>query len=122
MTLAQKARFSRIITLISYTALLLLLTAWYLFIAPAKGDNPWVIWLVHFLPLIAFIRVIVRGDARGHAWLCFLLLFYFLGAVLATLMPPTRWLGLAESILLCTLFTGAMMFARWQSQLDRGLT
>lgn len=39
MTLAQKARYSRVVTLVSYTALLLLLTAWYLVIAPAKGET-----------------------------------------------------------------------------------
>lgn len=121
MTLAQKVKASHLVTKFSYIALLLLFTAWYLFIAPAKGDNPWVIWLVHFLPLLGFVGVVFRGDARGHAWLCFLLLFYFLGAVLATLMPPTRWLGLSESILLGVLFTSAMMFARWKSQQDRGL-
>lgn len=121
MTLARKAALSRAITRISYIALLLLFTLWYLLIAPAATANPWVIWLVHLLPLLGFAPVIISGNPRGHAWLCFVLLFYFLGAVLATLMPPTRWLGLAESLLLCVLFTSAMMYARWQSQLNRGL-
>lgn len=122
MTLAQKVYVSHLVTKVSYFALLLLFTAWYLLIAPAQTENPWVIWLVHFLPMVGFIGVILKGNARGHAWFCFILLFYFLGAVLATLMPLTRWLGLTESILLCVLFTSAMMFARWKSQLDRGLS
>ncbi|KAA0875797.1 DUF2069 domain-containing protein [Nitrincola tapanii] len=122
MTLAQKAKLSLRITQVTYAALLLLFTLWYLWLAPAKSEHPWVIWLVHLLPLLGFLRVVIKGDARGHAWLCFLLLFYFLGAVLASLMPLTRWLGLIESGLLMLLFTSAMMFARWQSQLDRGLS
>ncbi|RAU17702.1 DUF2069 domain-containing protein [Nitrincola tibetensis] len=121
MTLAQKANISHKITIIAYISLLLLFTLWYLWLAPAKSDHPWVIWLVHVLPLLAFSPKIFRGHARGHAWFCFILLFYFLGSVLATLMPLTRWLGLIESILLCILFTSSMMFARWQSQIDRGL-
>lgn len=122
MTLAKKVSISHQVSKVSYFALLILLTLWYLVIAPAQTDHPWVIWLIHFLPLVAFIRIVIRGDARGHAWLCFVLLLYFIGAVFATMMPPTRWLGLAEAILLCVLFTNAMMFARWKSQLDRGLS
>lgn len=122
MTLAQKAKLSHQVSKFSYFALLILLTLWYLVIAPAKTEHPWVIWLVHFLPLFAFVRIVLRGDARGHAWLCFVLLLYFIGAVFATMMPLTRWLGLTEAILISVLFTSAMMFARWQSQLDRGLS
>ena len=121
MTLAEKVKLSHLITKISYFALLILLTLWYLVIAPAQTDHPWVIWLIHFLPLVAFIRIVIKGDARGHAWLCFVLLLYFIGAVFATMMPLTRWLGLTEAILICILFTSAMMFARWKSQHDRGL-
>jgi uncharacterized membrane protein len=119
MQLACKTRASRLLTLASYFGLLLLFTLWYLWLAPAQSDHPWVIWLVHVLPLLAFAPVVVRGNPRGHAWLCFVLLFYFLGAVLAALVPPTRWLGLAEALLLATLFTSAMMYARWKSQLMR---
>ena len=122
MTLNSKARASRGVTLASYTGLLILFTLWYLLIAPAKSEHPWVIWLIHIVPLLAFLPVVWRGYPRGHAWLCFVLLLYFMEAVLAAFNPMTRWLGLVESALLVTLFTGAMMFARWQSKVNRGLT
>ena len=87
MTLACKTRFSRILTLFSYFALLLLFTLWYLLLSPASADHPWVIWLVHLLPLLAFAPIVIRGNPRGHAWLCFVLLIYFMEAVLAALVP-----------------------------------
>lgn len=119
MTLACKTRFSRVLTLTSYIGLLLLFTLWYLLLSPANAEHPWVIWLVHLLPLLAFAPSVLRGNPRAHAWLCFVLLIYFMESVLAALVPNTRWLGLAEGLLITTLFTGAMLFARWRSQLNR---
>lgn len=118
-TLELKTRISRTLVLLSYFGLLLLFTLWYLWLSPSKGDNPWVIWLVHFLPLTAFAPVVISGKPRGHAWLCFVLLLYFLEAVIAALVPPTRWLGIIDCVLLVTLFNAAMLYARWRSQLDR---
>jgi uncharacterized membrane protein len=119
-SLAAKTRISRALVLLSYFGLLLLFTLWYLWLAPSQGDNPWVIWLVHLLPLLAFAPVVIKAKPRGHAWLCFVLLLYFLEAVIAALIPPpTRWLGLIDCTLLVTLFTSAMLYARWRSQLDR---
>lgn len=119
MTLACKTRASRILTLASYFGLLLLFTLWYMLILPAQAEHPWVIWLVHVVPLAAFMPVVIKGYPRGHAWLCFVLLIYFTEAVLASLVPATRWLGLIDVALLFTLFTSAMMFARWQSRLAK---
>ncbi|GAA0786538.1 DUF2069 domain-containing protein [Marinobacterium sediminicola] len=119
-SLAAKTHLSRALVLFSYFGLLLLFSLWYLWLAPSQGDNPWVIWLVHLLPLLAFAPVVIKGKPRGHAWLCFVLLLYFLEAVIAAMLPPpTRWLGLIDCALLVTLFTSAMLYARWRSQLDR---
>ncbi len=117
--LETKTRISRVLVLASFFGLLLLFTLWYLWLAPASSDHPWVVWLVHLIPLAAFTPVVVKGSPRGHAWMCFVLLLYFLEAVIAALVPPTRWLGLLDSALLVTLFTSAMLYARWRSQLTR---
>ncbi|GGC02260.1 hypothetical protein GCM10011352_30590 [Marinobacterium zhoushanense] len=119
MSLACKTRFTRRLTLGSYAGLLVLFSLWYLLLSPAQSDHPWVIWLVHLLPLLAFLPTIISGNPRGHAWLCFVLLLYFLEAVVAALVPNTRWLGLIESLLLVTLFTSAMLYARWRSKLTK---
>lgn len=118
-TLSLKTRISRALVLLSFFGLLLLFSLWYLWLAPSQGDHPWVIWLVHLIPLAAFTPVVIRGTPRGHAWLCFVLLLYFLEAVIAALVPPIRWLGIIDCVLLVTLFSAAMLYARWRSQLDR---
>lgn len=121
MTLARKTWLAHRLLQISYAALLLWLSLWYLLILPARTDNPWVIWLIHVLPLSAFVKVVWQGKPRGCAWLCFVLLLYFTGAVLAAASPLTRWLGVVECVLIVLLFSSAMLFARWKSQSNRGL-
>ncbi|WP_136678871.1 DUF2069 domain-containing protein [Neptunomonas sp. XY-337] len=118
--LARKTHLSRLITVGSYIALLALLTLWYLVVHPLEKGNSWIIWLLHVLPLAAFIPTVRSGNPRGHAWLCFLLLLYFNEAVLAaTTHTETRIMGVIYGLLVAVLFTSAMMYARWASQYAR---
>jgi uncharacterized membrane protein len=118
--LKSRVKYSRVIAALCYFLLLISVTAWYLFIHPVDTANPWVIWLLHFLPLAAFIKVIQKANPRGHAWLCFLLILYFNEAVLAaTTVVATRWYGLFNTIVIVVLFISAMMFARWGGQYHR---
>ncbi len=120
MTLKQKMQWSRSITIVSFAGLLVLYTLWYLFIHPIQTGKPWVIWALHFLPLAAFIPTIKSGNPRSHAWLCFVLLLYFNEAVLAaTTNETTRLFGIIDTLLVATLFTASMMYARWGSQYKR---
>lgn len=117
--LDAKVRAARLLTLGSYAALLALLSAWYLWLAPAPGDRPWIVWLWHLVPLLGFAPAIIRGQPRAHAWLCFMLLLFFIEAVLAATHPATVGLGLAYCVLVSLLFGAAMYYARWKSQLVR---
>ncbi len=110
-----KARVSRWLTLLSYAGLLVLFTLWHLVLHPIAG-NPWVIWAWHSVPLLAFAPVMIKGTPRGHAWLCFLLLLYFVQAVLSATNPNTAQLGLIYALLVAVLFTSAMLYTRWQSR------
>lgn len=116
MTLESKARLSGQITRLSFIGLLLFYTARFLWLAPASTANPWVIWLVYLIPLIGFTPSVLSGKPRPHAWLCFVLLLYFLGAVVTATQPNLALYGWIEVLLLVILFNGAMLFARWQSQ------
>jgi len=109
--LEKKVKLTRQLTLISYFGLLALFAIWYLIITPLPT-----IMLVHAVPLLAFLPVVLKGNPRGHAWLCFVVLLYFVEAVLAATNTHTVALGLIYSLLSCTLFTAAMYFARWKSQ------
>ena len=121
MNLEQKAKISGLIVRLSFFGLLLFYTLRFLWLSPAQTSNPWVIWLIYLLPLIGFTPAVIRGAARPHAWLCFVLLLYFTGAVLTAVQPALSIYGWIESILIALLFTAAMMFARWQSQYLRSL-
>jgi len=118
--LKPRIKLCRYLTVGCYFALLISLSAWYLVIHPVNTANPWVIWLLHFLPLAAFIKVIQRGEPRGHAWLCFLLILYFNEAVLAaTTVLASRYYGILNTLLITVLFCSAMMYARWAGQYRR---
>lgn len=118
---AAKARLGRIISVSSYIGLLGWFTLWHLFLIPLPTGKPWVIWLVHMLPLLAFLHVIINGSPRGHAWLCFVLLIPFIQAVLAASNPNTFIYGLVYCLLVAILFSSAMMYARWQSRYKKQL-
>ncbi len=118
--LQPRVKVCRYLTIFCYFSLLISFTAWYLFIHPVDTANPWVIWLLHFLPVAAFLKVIQQGNPRGHAWLCFLLILYFNEAVLAaTTVPYSMWYGTINTFLITVLFTSAMMYARWAGQYFR---
>ena len=119
-TLAKKVAISRAVTLFSYFGLILLLTAWHLILSPPEKANPYSIWAFQTVPLLMFYPVILRKHLRGHIWLCFFITVYFMHAVtIAMSAHSSASLGLAETLLVAALFIGAMMFARWQSQLNK---
>lgn len=121
-TLAKKVAISRAVTLFSYFGLILLLTAWHLIIAPNENANPYSIWAFQTVPLLLFYPVILKKHLRGHIWLCFFITVYFMHSVtIAMSAHSSAILGLAETLLIVALFIGAMMFARWQSQLNKRL-
>ncbi|WP_417222241.1 DUF2069 domain-containing protein [Amphritea sp.] len=121
-TLAKKVTISRAVTLFSYFGLILLLTAWHLIIAPPENANPYSIWAFQTVPLLLFYPVILKKHLRGHIWLCFFITVYFMHSVtIAMSAHSSAILGLAETLLVAALFIGAMMFARWQSQLNKRL-
>ncbi len=111
-----KARLSRYCTVTSYFALLALFVLWHFVLVPIPGANPLTIVLVKSSLLLAFLPVIIKGNPRGHAWLCFVLLLYFMFAVLDASVPETFAVGTAACILIGILFTSAMMYARWHSR------
>lgn len=119
-SLTRKVALSRAVTLFSFFGLILWLTAWHLMISPPSSANEYVVWGFQTLPLALFLPVIMKKHLRGHIWLCFFLTVYFMHAVtIAMSSHSTAMLGLIETLLVMILFTSAMMFARWQSKLNK---
>ena len=117
----SKARFGRFVCVGSYISLLLWFCLFHLIIMPPPTANPWVICLVHVIPFLAFSPIMISGNPRGHAWFCFFLILPFMQAVLAASNPNTWVYGLGYSLLVSSLFTSAMMYARWQSRYNKQL-
>jgi uncharacterized membrane protein len=118
--LTLKTKASRWISAMSYVGLLIFFSVWYLGVIAADAHPLWSVWILHTVPLLAFAPFIVKGVPRSHVWLCFILLLYFSGAVLMTANGGKHlWGGLVYAFLVVVLFTSAMMYARWASQLIR---
>lgn len=71
-----------------------------------------VVILVRIFPLLLVVKAVYTDNARTLIWLCFIVLGYFIGAVLGTFSPkatPFDVLALLSSI---SLFLSAMFRAR----------
>jgi len=71
------------------------------------------IWGLTLLPLMIFLPGIIKGYPRWLAWLCFVILFYFISAVVAFWLPPRSWMALIEISLSVLLFCSNMLAIRW---------
>ncbi|GAB2799354.1 hypothetical protein GCM10027040_28150 [Halomonas shantousis] len=72
--------------------------------------------LVRVLPLLLFLPSIMTQRPRGHAWLAFVSLLYFMQGTMIATLPDKTWLGLLEIAASLLLFVASMSFARWRSR------
>ncbi|GEK46596.1 DUF2069 domain-containing protein [Bisbaumannia pacifica] len=96
-------------------ALLLALAGWRL-----QGGNSPLAMLIYLLPLLLFLPSLISGRPRGHAWLAFVSLLYFMMGVNIAILPGLGVLGLAIVVAALTLFVGATGYARFRSRQLRG--
>lgn len=80
------------------------------------GDNPLMPILIRSLPLVLFLPSILGKRPRGHAWLAFVSLLYFVQGVMVATLPGQGLLGVAEALAALALFTGCMFYARFRSR------
>ncbi|MBA2777425.1 DUF2069 domain-containing protein [Billgrantia kenyensis] len=105
---------TRQVVLISYITLLALLV--WSGMAMEAGANPLTPILIRTLPLLLFLPSILGKRPRGHAWLCFVSLLYFIQGVMVATLPGQGLLGMAEALAALGLFSGAMFYARFRSR------
>lgn len=70
------------------------------------------LWLFRVLPLIIFLPGLRRGNLRTHAWLCFVVLLYFVHAVTTAFVPGSMLYGIVSSLLCIALFTALVVYIR----------
>ncbi len=85
-----------------------------LWMVPTHKSPNLVVCLMALLPLALLLPWIIKKNTRAHIWLCFVLLGYFLNAVLHAFIAQYGWLPLLEITILIGLFISSMLFARWQ--------
>ena len=112
---------SRTASLLSFLALTLLLVVWNLQFAEIPGTLLWVILAFQLAPLLLLAPGILLGNARAHAWVCFVVNLYFIQGVLAAFDPSKALYGWLLTLLSFSLFCAALMFTRWRFQYDRKL-
>ena len=117
--LQPRLKLSRVATLVSFFALTALLLAWNLFIAEIPGELRWVIASLQLIPMLLLAPGLILGNARAHAWACFVVNLYFIQGVLAAFDPSKTLFGCAETLLSVRLFCSALLYTRWRFQYDR---
>ena len=112
-------RLARIMTLSSYFGLLILLLAWSIWLAPHPRYPVSLVLIVLVGPLMLPLRGLLHARPYTHAWTSFLALYYFILGVddIAAGAPLVlAWLELILSVLL---FTGSVLYTRFQGRAQR---
>ncbi|WP_104204183.1 DUF2069 domain-containing protein [Billgrantia saliphila] len=105
---------SRHLVLGSYGILFVLLV--WSGLSMEAGTNPLTPIVVRILPLVLFLPSILGRRPRGHAWLAFVSLLYFVQGVMVATLPGQALLGGLEALASLVLFTGCMFYARFRSR------
>ena len=119
--LAPRLAISRALSLASFLGLILLLTVWTLVYADLNGARYWVVLSIELLPLVLLAPGMLLGNARAHAWACFVINLYFIQGVLAAIDPARMVYGWLEAFISLTLFIAALLYTRWAYQYERKL-
>ncbi|HQQ64099.1 MAG TPA: DUF2069 domain-containing protein [Pseudomonadales bacterium] len=112
----QHAQQARLFTLALLLVLVVSIAVDHFYL---RDISHWQVWLLQTTLLCVNIPGILQSRARSAIWLCFLLMFYFLLYIDRCAEPLHRGIYIFMSLLVLTLFTSTMLFARWQAQADR---
>jgi len=106
-------RFLYALILAGHLGTLILLVAWYSWLAPSAHFPVSLVLLVLVLPLFAPLRGLLHRRRYTIAWSCFLALLYFThGVVEAYVSETTKSLGLLEVLFSSLWFLAGMAYVR----------
>lgn len=98
----------------SYGILILGLLIWGLLLTRNDGNlRP---LLAFLLPLLLFLPSLLGRRPRGHAWLAFVSLLYFMIGVNVAILPGLAWLGWLIALAALVLFGGCTLYSRFRSR------
>ncbi|SDU14703.1 Uncharacterized membrane protein [Pseudomonas pohangensis] len=119
--LEPRVKLTHAISLACFASLAVVLLAWNLLLADLHGARTWVVLAIELLPLALLAPGMLAGNARTHAWCCFVVNLYFIQGVLAAFDPNRMAYGWLQSILSFVLFCAALMYTRYRFQYERKL-
>ena len=119
--LQPRLNIRRVASLLSFFSLTALLLVWNLHYANIPGKLLWVILGLQLTPLLLLAPGLLLGNARAHAWACFVVNLYFIQGVLAAFDPSKALYGWLLTLLSFSLFCAALMYTRWRFQYERKL-
>lgn len=119
--LQPRMKLSRALSLFSFIALVALLLIWNLAFADLHGARIGVVLAIQLIPLALLAPGLILGNARAHAWTCFVVNIYFIQGVLAAIDPQRALFGVLEAVISFNLFCSALLYTRWRFQYDRKL-
>ena len=79
------------------------------------------VFALQSLPLLVCLPTLLKGSARGAAYVAFLAMPYFVVAILTLLDPARRGWGAAELFFSLQLFLGTTYFAKARGMRDTAL-
>ena len=111
--MTNRARLFYILTLSAYFGIMVLLLAWYGWLAPPSIVPAQLALVALGLPLFAPLRGLLHARRHTVAWSLFLCLLYFThGIVEAYSDAEARWLALTEVALSLCWLVGGIGFIR----------
>ncbi|MFO7649080.1 MULTISPECIES: DUF2069 domain-containing protein [Halomonas] len=99
----------------SFLVLTLAMLTWGVLLLRVEGGNLRPI-LAFLLPLLLFLPSLIGRRPRGHAWLAFVSLLYFMIGVNVAILPGLGLLGLLIAFASLALFAGCTGYARFRSR------
>lgn len=108
----SRKRFFHVCSVSSLVALIALVLAWELVLAPLRPGGSWL--ALKALPLMVPLRGVAGGSTYTHQWATLLVLAYFAeGCVRAYAdKPPASYCALAEIAFAAAFFAAAIAFVR----------
>lgn len=111
---STKAETAHKVCLMSCAVLVSLYAIKTLVLWPKAIDTRLVIFALQALPFIALLPGMLKRRWRTYAWLCFIVLLYFMNATLALFSPGRLVIDWFIMLAVVSVFIAAMLFIRWR--------
>lgn len=117
--LASKAHISKMLTLFLITSMLILFASNQMINA---HDTNWTALTLQSLPLVLLLPSLIGNHYRAYSWLCFIMLLYFIFAVMNALISTAGTVDYLFLLLTVLTFIAAMMASRWLQRVQKHIS